>query len=67
MTGRGGAYIRLGDESIVAPDHILNGMNHLTPLSQSMMRKTLRFLLLEHDTGNGQERVLTTASLRLSD
>ena len=66
------AYIRLGDESIVAPDHILHelildGMNPLIHSSQNMMRKTLRFLLLEHDTGNGQERVLTTASLRLSD
>ena len=66
------AYIKLGDESIVAPEHILHklildGMSRLMPLFQNMMQKTLHFPLSEHDTGNGQERALTTASLFLSD
>lgn len=45
-------YIRLGDESVIAPDHILHelildGMNLLMLLSQSMIRKTLRFSSLK--------------------
>ena len=43
MASQGEAYIRLGDESIVAPDHILNGMNHLTPLHQKYDAKDFAF------------------------
>ena len=59
------AYIRLGDESIVAPDHILHelildGMNPLIQLSQSMMRRIMRSQSLGNDTKSGQGIALMT-------
>ena len=66
------AYIRLGDESIVAPDHILHelileGMkNPLILLSRNMMRRTLHSQSSENVIGGGQARALMTVSLFLS-